>query len=107
VTVYRDPKTQKRLAVLRPNNPALSLRRLAEWNRLMDKASDAVSKEQGAPFFREADALWVAMKKEQAWTFLGWLGTDTKTIVGDEGKEMGQAAPGDMHEPEDRLKGWR
>lgn len=105
--IYRDPKTGKRLAVLRPKDPALALWRLEEWNRLMDRVGDAVSPEQGRAHELQADALWIAMKKEQSWTFLGWLGSDTKVVFGDDGKELAQAAPGDMHEPEDKLKGWR
>lgn len=104
---YRDPKTQKRIAVLRPMDPPLALRRLAEWNALMDKAADATSAEMGAGQRREASELWLEMKREQSWRFMGWLAQDTSAVVDDKGEVAGQAAPGDLHENEDRLGGWR
>lgn len=99
--VHRDPKTSKRTAVLRPQDPKLALRRLAEWEAIMDKALDAPALDK-----RKADELWLTMKREQSWTFLGWLGADAKTITADDGTTT-EAAPGDLHELEDRLSGWR
>lgn len=107
MTAYRDPATKQRFAVLRPKDTGLALRRLAEWNRLMDQAGDAVSPEQGRVHRLAAEDLWISMKKEQPWTFLGWLGDDTKMVVDDKGEPVGEAAPGDLHEKEEHLKGWR
>ncbi len=107
ITAYRDPKHRKRIAVLRAADPAQALRRLAEWNTIMDRVGDAESPERGREHRREADELWVNMKKEQPWTFLGWLGADTKTVVDEGGVDIGVAAPGDLHEAEDKLEGWR
>jgi hypothetical protein len=106
-TAYRDPKTSERFAVLRPSSPTLSLRRLAEWNVLMDKVGDAVSPEQGRAHKLGAEDLWITMKKEQQWTFLGWLSADTKSVLDDQGNLVGEAAPGDLHEKESAMKGWR
>jgi len=95
---------QKRTAVLRPRDAQLAIRRLAEWEALMDKALDGPSLDRGR---KDADQLWLSLKKEQPWTFLGWLGPDGKVIVDDAGATVGTAAPGDLHEPESRLGGWR
>lgn len=94
-----------RTAVLRPQDPALSLRRMAEWEAIMDRALDGthITKKDRA----EADEVWLTLKREQPWTFLGWLGRDGKSIEDDSGALVGKAAPGDMHEPEKRLEGWK
>lgn len=91
-----------RTAVLRPQNVELAIRRLAEWNVIMDKALDANSLDK-----RAADAAWLAMKKEQPWSFLGWLGVDTASVLDSEGEVVGAAQPGDMHEDEKALERWR
>lgn len=102
--VYRDPRTGDRTAVLRPKDTALSLRRLEEWNTAMDRALDAPSLEQGR---KVADAVWLTMKQEQPWTFLGWLAIDLKTVLDDDGQAVDRAAPGDMHEAEAAMKRWK
>lgn len=104
--MYRDPRTQKRVAVLRAVDPALALRRLAEWNALMDKAGDAESPERGREHKQAASELWISMKKEQAWTFVGWLASDAEGVVDEAGEALGPAQPGDMHENEDHLAKW-
>lgn len=98
----KPPPKQARTAILRPQDPALSIRRLAEWEAIMDRALDAPSLDRDK---KEADAVWLAMKREQPWTFLGWLHGD-KDIVDDAGAVVGQAQPGDLHEPESKLKDW-
>lgn len=92
---YRDPKTGKRTAVLRPEDPALSLKRLAEWNSMRDEAE--ISSERGDvddAVARSATAkdLWLSMKREQGFRFVGWLSSDGKTTSGGT-----STAPGDLN----------
>jgi hypothetical protein len=88
VTDYRDPKTGKRTAVLRPEDPKKALERLATWNALMDEGLVDASNE-----------CWLMMLREQGWRFIGWLQEDTKTTSGG-----ALAAPGDLHMPEERFE---
>ena len=102
---YRDPKTQERTAVLRPQDPALSLRRLAEWNALLDNAADDPRAQDRAR--AAADAHWLETKRGQQWTFVGWLGKDARSVVDEKGDTVSDFRPGDMTEPERLLGGWR
>lgn len=92
MTDYRDPKTGKRTAILRPEDPKKSLERLAEWNALMDHADDRSTNTIRIEALDEANALWITMKREQGWRFIGWLADDAKTTSTGE-----SAAPGDLH----------
>ncbi len=89
----RDSKGQ-RIAVLRPENPELSIQRLAEWNKILDDAPDEPHAEERARV--QAAPVWIEMLREQRWTYMGWLGEDTKTIVHHE-NVIGDAKPGDLH----------
>lgn len=95
---YRDPKTGQRTAVLRPEDPALALRRLAEWNALRDVADAIDPKTQmreRAAADTAATRLWLLGLREQGFRFVGWLAADAKGTSG------GPGAPGDLHMPED------
>ncbi len=121
---HRDPKGQ-RTAVLRPKDPALALRRLAEWNLLMDKALDAPSLDK--MLFKVGGDLLdiirdkmlfnseksIIINRKIVWDFdaVGvetgqQIGTDAKTATDDTGRTT-QLEPGDLHETEARLSGWR
>lgn len=97
--VMIDSNTGKRRAVLRPPNTALSLRRLKEWNQILDEA-EALPVEDRPAAFERARVLWVQMLREQPWTFLGWLGEDLKTVVWEE-RELGLYLAGDVMMKED------
>lgn len=93
MNLARDSKG-KRIAVLRPENAELAIQRLAEWNKILDDALDEPHVQARAK--NEAKEAWVAMLKEQRWTYLGWLGDDTTAIV-HTGEVVGEAKPGDLH----------
>jgi len=86
---YTDPGTGERMAVLRPDDPKLALRRLAEWNAVLDEAE--VPEANLHEIRRRGEAKWLELLKEQGWRFVGWLQEDTKQTSG------GPAAPGDLH----------
>jgi len=93
VKIAHDSKGN-RIAVLRPENPELALRRLAEWNKILDDAADDPHAQERAK--NHASSAWVDMLKEQKWSYQGWLADDTKAIVHG-ANVVGEAKPGDLH----------
>ncbi len=83
-----------RIAILRPADAGLSIRRLAEWNKILDDAPDDPHAQERAK--NHASSHWVEMLREQRWTYCGWLGEDTKMIVHG-ANVVGAAQPGDLH----------
>jgi hypothetical protein len=94
MTDYLDPQSGERIAVLRPEDSKLSLRRLAEWNAILDEA-DAPGADVEAVKAR-GNAHWLVMLREQGWRFVGWLSTDTDQTSG------GPILAGDLQIPESR-----
>lgn len=88
-----DARTGQRIVVLRPADAALALRRLAEWNEILDRATE----ETKAAVTAEGNEHWKMLQKEQSWRFMGWLADDLKTLLGHDGAAIGAALPGDMN----------
>jgi len=96
-TFARQPNGE-RTCVLRPQDPALALKRLSEWNSVLDT---------GLPGAEEfAEEHWVGLLKEQPWAFLGFLDETTKQVLGHDEAVVTQAQPGDLHVAERKFAGW-
>lgn len=92
----------ERLAVLRPQDSALALLRLAEWNRILDDAADDAHAQERAT--KEADEHWKATLRGQQWRFLGHLGSDLKSVLDAAGEIVATCEPGDLMERDSRVR---
>jgi len=91
----------QRIAVLRPVDVALSIRRLREWNEILDRAADEQHAQDRAK--AKADEHWKTALKEQQWRFLGYLGDDTKSVLDGKGDVIDAFVAGDLTEAEQRV----
>lgn len=97
MTFARLPHGGDRTALMRPQNATLALKRVAEWNALIDAEG---------PASEAADALWVTMLQEQQWVFVGWMDETIKRVLDHDGKDIGAVQAGDLHIFESKVKGW-
>jgi len=101
MTFARNPADGERVVLLRPRDTELALKRLGEWNALLDLSGLLPGADPAA------EKHWVEMLREQPWVFLGFLDDTKLRVLGHEEQDLGAVQPGDLNVFENRFKGWR